>query len=134
MSPEQARGQAVDKRTDIWAFGCVLFEMLTGRAAFAGDTMTDTLAAIVEREPAWDASAGDDAAGYRRGCCIAASKRISSDDSATSLMCVSRSTPRSRRDEKNGLLRFGATVAARGAARRRGAVGALLLVGARRHR
>jgi Tol biopolymer transport system component len=53
MSPEQARGQAVDKRTDIWAFGCVLYEMLTGRAAFACDTITDTLAAILEREPDW---------------------------------------------------------------------------------
>jgi eukaryotic-like serine/threonine-protein kinase len=53
MSPEQARGQVVDKRTDIWAFGCVLFEMLTGRPAFAGPTVTDTLAAIIEREPDW---------------------------------------------------------------------------------
>jgi len=50
MSPEQARGHAVDKRTDIWAFGCVLYEMLTGRAAFAGDTIADTIAAILERE------------------------------------------------------------------------------------
>jgi serine/threonine protein kinase len=55
MSPEQARGQTVDKRTDIWAFGCVLFEMLTGTAAFAGATVTDTLAAIIEREPDWTA-------------------------------------------------------------------------------
>jgi serine/threonine protein kinase len=55
MSPEQARGLTVDKRTDIWAFGCVLFEMLTGRAAFAGGTVTDTLAAIIEREPSWTA-------------------------------------------------------------------------------
>jgi Tol biopolymer transport system component len=53
MSPEQARGQGVDKRTDIWAFGCVLYEMLTGLAVFARDTLTDTLAAIVEREPDW---------------------------------------------------------------------------------
>jgi serine/threonine protein kinase len=53
MSPEQARGLTVDKRTDIWAFGCVLFEMLTGRAAFAGETVTDTLAAILDREPDW---------------------------------------------------------------------------------
>ncbi|HEX5108768.1 MAG TPA: protein kinase [Vicinamibacterales bacterium] len=55
MSPEQARGQAVDKRTDIWAFGCVLYEMLTGRAAFAGATLADTLAAIVGRDPDWRA-------------------------------------------------------------------------------
>ena len=55
MSPEQARGQTVDKRTDIWAFGCVLYEMLTGRAPFAGDTVSDTLAAILNREPDWAA-------------------------------------------------------------------------------
>src|SRR5207342_1397782 len=53
MSPEQARGQAIDARTDIWAFGCVLYQMLTGRTAFMGDTLVDTLAAIVEREPDW---------------------------------------------------------------------------------
>jgi serine/threonine protein kinase/Tol biopolymer transport system component len=53
MSPEQARGQSVDKRTDIWAFGCVLFEMLTGRAPFARETVSDTLAAILEAEPEW---------------------------------------------------------------------------------
>jgi Tol biopolymer transport system component len=55
MSPEQARGQTVDKRSDIWAFGCVLYEMLTGHVAFARDTIADTLAAIVEREPDWSA-------------------------------------------------------------------------------
>ncbi|MBI3401836.1 MAG: serine/threonine protein kinase [Acidobacteria bacterium] len=53
MSPEQARGKSVDKRTDIWAFGCVLYEMLTGRRAFTGETTTDVLAKIVEREPDW---------------------------------------------------------------------------------
>src|SRR5262249_54435430 len=53
MSPEQARGQAVDKRTDIWAFGCVLYEMLTGRAPFAAATVSDTLAGILDREPDW---------------------------------------------------------------------------------
>jgi serine/threonine protein kinase len=53
MSPEQARGNPVDKRTDIWAFGCVLFEMLTGRSAVAGDTVSDTIAAILEREAPW---------------------------------------------------------------------------------
>jgi eukaryotic-like serine/threonine-protein kinase len=55
MSPEQARGQAVDKRGDIWAFGCVLWEMITGRAPFARETMSETLAAILEREPDWSA-------------------------------------------------------------------------------
>jgi eukaryotic-like serine/threonine-protein kinase len=54
MSPEQARGLAVDKRTDIWAFGCVLFEMLTGRRAFDGDTMSDTFVSVLERDPDWD--------------------------------------------------------------------------------
>ena len=54
MSPEQARGVPVDKRADIWAFGCVLFEMLTGQAAFGGNTVTDVLARILEREPDWD--------------------------------------------------------------------------------
>jgi eukaryotic-like serine/threonine-protein kinase len=51
MSPEQARGQSLDRRTDIWSFGCVLYEMLTARAPFEGDTISDTLAAILEREP-----------------------------------------------------------------------------------
>jgi hypothetical protein len=51
MSPEQARGTVIDRRTDVWAFGCVLFEMLTGRLAFPGDTISDTIAAILAREP-----------------------------------------------------------------------------------
>ena len=55
MAPEQARGKAVDKRADIWAFGLVLYEMLTGRAAFAGDTVTDIIAALVSRDPDWTA-------------------------------------------------------------------------------
>ena len=54
MSPEQARGKEVDKRTDIWAFGCILFEMLSGRRAFTGETISDVLAAILKNEPAWE--------------------------------------------------------------------------------
>ena len=54
MSPEQARGQPVDKRTDIWAFGCVLYEMLAGRAAFARRTIPDTLASVLGVEPEWN--------------------------------------------------------------------------------
>jgi serine/threonine protein kinase len=55
MSPEQARGRTVDKRTDIWSFGCVLYECLTGRQAFAGETVSDLIARILEREPEWEA-------------------------------------------------------------------------------
>ena len=53
MSPEQAKGLPVDKRADVWAFGAVLFEMLTGRKAFAGDGVSDTMAAVLRAEPAW---------------------------------------------------------------------------------
>jgi serine/threonine protein kinase len=53
MSPEQARGEAVDKKADRWAFGVVLFEMLTGRGMFEGRTVSDTLAAVLMREPEW---------------------------------------------------------------------------------
>ncbi len=53
MSPEQARGLSVDKRADVWAFGCILYELLTGRQAFKGATVSDTIAATLEREPDW---------------------------------------------------------------------------------
>ena len=53
MSPEQAKGRPADRRSDIWAFGCVLFEMLTGKRAFEGEDVADTLAFILTREPAW---------------------------------------------------------------------------------
>ena len=55
MSPEQARGQAVDRRADIWAFGVVLFEMLAGARMFGGGTVSDTLASVLKEEPGWDA-------------------------------------------------------------------------------
>ncbi|HYB52227.1 MAG TPA: protein kinase [Thermoanaerobaculia bacterium] len=55
MSPEQARGKAVDRRTDIWSFGCVLYETLAGRKAFEGETVSDVMASVLTREPGWDA-------------------------------------------------------------------------------
>ena len=55
MSPEQARGRSVDRRTDVWSFGCVLYECLTGRQAYQGETVSDLIARILEREPDWSA-------------------------------------------------------------------------------
>ena len=54
MSPEQARGESTDQRTDIWSFGCIMYQMLTGRLPFEGKTATDMLARIIEREPDWE--------------------------------------------------------------------------------
>src|SRR2546426_4177148 len=54
MAPEQARGKPADKRADIWAYGVVLYEMLTGQRMFQGETVTDTLAAVLTKEPEWN--------------------------------------------------------------------------------
>ena len=66
MSPEQARGKAVDKRTDIWAFGCVLYETLTGRQAFRGETIQDTLAAVLGARAGLEPAAGRHSGGVVR--------------------------------------------------------------------
>ena len=71
MSPEQAKGKPADKRSDIWAFGCVLYEMLTGRRAFDGEDLTDVVAAVVRGEPDWTALPSDVPAHVRtliKGC------------------------------------------------------------------
>jgi Tol biopolymer transport system component len=65
MSPEQARGSAVDQRTDIWAFGCLLFELLTGKRAFAGATTSETIAKVLEHDPDWQALPAKTPAGIR---------------------------------------------------------------------
>jgi eukaryotic-like serine/threonine-protein kinase len=66
MSPEQARGKVVDKRTDLWAFGCVLYEMLTGVRLFGGDEVTDTIAAVIGADPDWSKLPADTPTAIRR--------------------------------------------------------------------
>jgi eukaryotic-like serine/threonine-protein kinase len=66
MSPEQARGKSVDKRADVWAFGAVLYEMLTGQRAFSGETISDTLAAVLKTEPDWRALPSSTPSAVRR--------------------------------------------------------------------
>lgn len=112
MSPEQARGQPVDARTDVWAFGCVLFEMLAGRRPFAGDTVTDLLVGIVKEEPPWNALPRETPAPVRTmlGRCLRKDrrKRLASaadarleieealDPAAASPVMVAGVTPRSQ--------------------------------------
>jgi serine/threonine-protein kinase len=77
MAPEQAKGQAVDKRADIWAFGGVLFEMLAGEPAFQGSSVTETLAAVIKDQPRWSALPASTPATVRRllGRCLAKDRR-----------------------------------------------------------
>jgi serine/threonine protein kinase len=77
MAPEQAKGKPVDKRADIWAFGCVLYEMLTGRRAFDGDDVTDLIAAVVSKEPDWTALPASTPPHVRRALqrCLAKDRR-----------------------------------------------------------
>jgi serine/threonine-protein kinase len=66
MSPEQAKGRPADKRTDVWAFGCVLYEMLTGKRAFDGEDVSDTLAFVITKEPDWSTLPTNTPASIRR--------------------------------------------------------------------
>ena len=65
MAPEQARGRAIDRRVDIWAFGCVLYEMLTGQQAFAGEDVAETVGAVIHKDPDWTALPADTPASIR---------------------------------------------------------------------
>ena len=92
MSPEQARGQAVDKRTDIWAFGCVLYEMLTGHGAFKGETSSDTIVAVLGARTGLGCAARPRRRRACAPCCDAVSRRIPSAGCAISATHGSNST------------------------------------------
>ena len=92
MSPEQARGLPLDKRTDIFAFGCVLYEMLTGRNPFGGESVSDIIVAILGREPDWIPAYRLQCRRACNGCCDGAWRRIRSAVCTTSRMRGSSST------------------------------------------
>jgi serine/threonine-protein kinase len=98
MSPEQAKGRAADKRSDIWAFGCVFYEMLTGKRAFEGDDVAETLAAVIRGEPDWSTLprhlSPSIAAVLRR--CIVKDRRERISDAAAVLFVLRESSAESR--------------------------------------
>ena len=108
MSPEQARGKTVDKRADVWAFGCVLFEMLTGRRVFGGETATDVIGAIVHKDPAWDSLPAETPDAIRRLLrrCLAKDRRQRLHDIADSRLEIEAASsepaidPRAKRISK----------------------------------
>ena len=123
MSPEQARGRLLDKRSDIWSFGCVLYAMLAGRIPFAGDTVSDSIAAVLERQPDWEALPESTTAGIRRllRLCLEkdpnrrlhdiADARIEIDEAlAEPASKVSPASPASRSASPRLLFRMGATL------------------------
>ena len=90
MSPEQAKGQPADKRSDIWAFGCVLYEMLTGTRAFEGESVSDTMANVLKREPAWDRLPGTTPPAVRPVAATLSAKRQAPAVAGCRRACVSR--------------------------------------------
>ena len=97
MSPEQARGQAVDARTDVWAFGCVLYELIVGRLAFGGATVSDTIVNVLERDPDWRALPPSTPPSIRRllGRCLEKDPKA---PAARDRGCEFRSPGRTRRE------------------------------------
>jgi len=108
MSPEQATGQAVDKRTDMWAFGCVLYEMLTGTRAFAGDEVSDTLAAVLRGEPDWDSLPRDvpDQIRFLLTRCLTRDRARRLSDAATVRFLLSETVPAPPADRPLWRFRF----------------------------
>src|SRR5262249_26535888 len=84
MAPEQARGRSAGKRADMWALGCVLYEMLTGRRAFAGEDTSETLAAVIKDDPDWGALPNEPPASIRRLLrrCLAKDPKVRLSDAA----------------------------------------------------
>ena len=97
MSPEQARGKTVDKRADVWAFGVVFYEMVTGRRPFAGDDVSEVLASVLAREPDWSQLPGELPPTVVAVSSGAAFTRMRNAASATSATCCWRSKVRSTR-------------------------------------
>ena len=99
MSPEQARGKAVDRRADIWSFGVVLFEMLAGRRLFDGETITDVLAAVVKEPIPWEALPGSTPASLRRllGRCLDRDPRLRLRDIGEARVALDDRTPPGQR-------------------------------------
>ena len=117
MSPEQARGQIVDRRTDLWAFGCVLYEMLTSRSAFGRETPSDTAAAILERDPDWNALPADTPSTIRRLLkrCLEKDKRQRLDSAAAARIEITDALAGNRRDPESTTRRSGSLAVAAGA-------------------